>query len=180
MANKLVINYKAYAEGIDKGIEIAHAAKEAAVLYGVEVVVAAPFTLCRETSRITSTIAQSIDPIEPGAFTGRVGGYEIRNAGCSGALINHAENRKSEEEIAACVASCKKNTLESYVCVGGLGEAARAIALGPSAVAYEPRELIGSGRSVSMARPELVGDFASMIKKGSDTIALAGAGISIS
>ncbi len=178
MGNKLVINYKAYAEGIDKGIEIAYAAREAADSYGVDVVVAAPFTLCREISRITHTIAQSIEPIDPGAFTGRVGGYEIRKAGCSGALINHAENRKVDREIEACVEACKKNMLESYVCVDGISEARKAVALGPSAVAYEPKELIGSGISVSGAKPDIIGDFVRITKEREGVVALAGAGIS--
>jgi triosephosphate isomerase len=177
-----IVNYKAYKEGIDNGIDIALASREIADQFNVDIIVAVPFTLCREAARITKAIAQGIDPVEPGAATGKVSWYELFKSGCKGSLINHAENRRPMGEIEKLVNICKLNYLESYVCVASLEEAKEVAKLNPTAVSYEPPELIGSamregGASVATANEEIVKDFVTIVHGNSDSLALVGAGI---
>ncbi len=174
----LIINYKAYKEGIDNGIEIAMEARRAAEKFGVEIIVAVPFTLCRGAAKITRTISQGIDPVDPGAFTGHVGWYEIMKSGCIGSLVNHAEKRMGIGEIGKAVEMCRKGGLLSFVCVKDLVEAGEVLKFSPTAVAYEPVPLIGSGRSVSGAEPGIVREFNEKVHGSGSSLALVGAGVS--
>jgi len=176
-----IINYKAYKEGIDNGTEIALAAKQAAEKFNVDMIVAVPFTFCRGAAKITNAIAQGMDPIEPGAATGKVSWYEIFKSGCRGSLINHAENRKPMAEVEKIIALCKVNSLLSYVCVASLEEAKLIAKLNPTAISYEPPELIGAavkgGVSVATSKEVTVKEFVSIVHDSSDSLALIGAGI---
>jgi triosephosphate isomerase (TIM) len=172
-----IINYKAYKEGIDKGIDIAMASRAIAERLGVEIIVAVPFTLCRGAAKITKAIAQRIDPVDVGAFTGHVSWYEISRSGCVGALINHSENRASFDDTKKSVEFCAGNSLKSYVCVESLEEVRKVLDLSPTAVVYEPRSLIGGDLSVSLAQPGIVRDFVEMVHRRRGVLALIGAGI---
>lgn len=177
-----IINYKAYKEGVDNGIEIALAARETSERLKLDVVVAVPFTLCRGAAKLTRAIAQKIDPIEPGASTGHVSWYEIARSGCKGSLINHAENRMAMGDVRKAVGICKNNGLESYVCVASLDEAREVARMNPTAVAYEPPELIGAAVkgldvSVTTADERIVREFVELVHGLSDSLALIGAGI---
>ena len=50
----------------------------------------------------------------------------------------------------------------------------------PTAIAYEPPELIGGDISVSSAKPEIVKEFCDIVKNGSKSLPLIGAGIKTS
>lgn len=176
-----IINYKAYKEGIDNGTEVALTAKQAAEKFNVDIIVAVPFTFCRGAAKITKAIAQGMDPVEPGAATGKVSWYEIFKSGCKGSLINHAENRKPMTEVEKIITVCKVNSLLSYVCVASLEEAKLIAKLNPTAISYEPPELIGAavkgGVSVATAKEATVKDFVGIVHDNSDSLALIGAGI---
>jgi triosephosphate isomerase len=65
------------------------------------------------------------------------------------------------------------------VCAKDVPEAVKLAQYNPTAIAVEPPELIGSGISVSSARPEIVSESVAAIKKVSPgTLALVGAGVS--
>lgn len=177
-----IINYKAYKEGIDRGTEIALAARQMADKFDVDIIIAVPFTFLRGAAKITKAIAQGIDTAEPGAFTGKVSWYEILRSGCKGSLINHAENQISMKDIEKLVAICKLNSLQSYVCVKSLEEASLVAKMNPTAISYEPPELIGAamasgGVSVATANEKIVKDFVTLVHGASDSLALIGAGI---
>ncbi|HUB92822.1 MAG TPA: triose-phosphate isomerase [Candidatus Saccharimonadales bacterium] len=177
-----IINYKAYKEGIDRGIEIAMAAKEAGEEFGVGIIVAVPFTLCRGAAKITRAISQGISPVEPGPATGQVSWYEVLKSGCVGSLINHSENRMAMGDIEKAVSLCRKNGLLSYVCVADMDEARRVASFGPAAIAYESKELIGAamkegGKSVAAAKGDVVKGFVELVHSNSKSLALIGAGI---
>lgn len=176
-----IINYKAYREGIDRGIEIAMAAGQISKRSGVDVIAAVPFTLCRGAAKLAKAIAQHMDPIEPGAATGHVSWYEIASSGCRGTLINHSEDRMEMDGISKVVELCKANGLESYVCVESLEVAEEAARLNPTAIAYEPPSLIGAamsgGVSVATADERIVREFVELVHESSGSLALIGAGI---
>jgi triosephosphate isomerase len=177
-----IINYKAYKDGIDNGTEIALASRQAAEKFKVNIIVAVPFTFLRGGAKITKAIAQRMDPVEPGAFTGKTSWYEIYKSGCKGTLINHAESQLPMRDIEKEVALCKLNSLESYVCVASLEEASAVAKFNPTAISYEPVELIGAamregGVSVATANEEIVKDFVNLVHENSSSSALIGAGI---
>lgn len=177
----LIINYKAYREGIDSCLDIARTAHEAALGHGVDVITAVPFTLCKEAASAGKAIAQGMDTVEPGAATGHVSWYEIQKAGCIGSLINHAENRIAAEEVRRTVEICRANSLLSYVCVANMEEAREVSQMNPTAISYEPVELIGSamkgGASVATADASAVKKFTDLVHGYSGSLALIGAGI---
>ncbi len=179
-----IINYKTYTEGVDSGLDIAKAASDVAKKMGIDVIVAPPFTLLRETSKIVNTIAQSIDDADPGAFTAHISWYEIKKSGSIGTLLNHSEDRYTSKDgeidykrLGKVIDACKRNGLLTYVCVQNVSEAEKVLKLEPTAIAYEPPELIGGDISVSTAKPEIVKEFCEVVKKGSGVLPLIGAGI---
>ena len=181
----LVINYKAYEEGIDAGLEIARIANKVSKETNVRIIVAPEFTLLRETAKLCTSIAQGLDEIEPGAFTAHISWYEVKKSGAVGTLLNHSEERyaySKNGEVAYpalenAVEICKKNGLDAYVCVQTIEEAKEVLKMKPYAIAYEPPELIGGNISVSDAKPNVVREFCEIVKSADDVVPLIGAGI---
>lgn len=180
-----IINYKAYAEAFDRQREIAEAAAEIAKETGVDIIASPPFSELKETTKIIKTLAQSMDDVEPGAFTGHVSWYEIKNSGAVGTLLNHSEKRYALSKggpieyslLKAAVELCKQNNLETYICVQNVDEAKEVLKLKPTAIAYEPPELIGGDISVSTSKPEIVKEFCDVVRSVPDVKPLIGAGI---
>ncbi|VVB71208.1 Triosephosphate isomerase [uncultured archaeon] len=117
-------------------------------------------------------ISQNVDSIETGAFTGSTNLELLMKNKVDGTLINHSE-RRAEKQFVRKVCDYTKNTsFKTIICCENLREALEFQKYNPSYIAYEPRELIGSGISVSNAKPEIVKTFCSKIKNP-----LIGAGI---
>ncbi len=123
-------------------------------------------------------IAQHVDRITPGAHTGKILFYSVKEAGAKGVLINHSEDQRTLKEIQELVNECKKNNLNSIVCAinDKIGQAVAKFA--PDFIAIEPPELIGTKVSVSTARPNLIKNSVDSIKAINSKIkVLCGAGI---
>lgn len=176
----ILINFKSYREGTgNNGGQIGAAAELVMQESGVTIGIAPQFVdlhpFCKHYE--VPVYAQHIDAVE-GAFTGRVPAYSVRNAGCVGSLINHSERRLTLAEIEACVEAAKFNHLESVVCTNNVGVSLAAAALGPTYVAVEPPELIGSGISVAKADPDIIRNTVDAVHKiNPDVKVLCGAGI---
>ncbi len=174
---RIIVNFKAYREALGRrAIEIARAAeevwKETGVLIGV-----APQTI--DLREVTASVeipvfAQHVDPVEPGARTGSVTAEAIKDAGSIGSLLNHSEKRMRIDEIETALNLLKKNGLTSVVCANDPTVGKAVSDLNPDAVAVEPPELIGTGISVSEAKPEIVEKSVKMVKG----IVYVGAGVS--
>ena len=185
MKRVLLINYKAYKEAFTKGVDIANAAAEVSKETGVDVIVAPPFTMLKETKDLVKTIAQGVDEVDPGAFTAHITWFELKQSGVAGTLLNHSEERYSYskggeiayDNLQQAIEKCKAAGLETYVCVENLEEARKVAAMEPTAVAYEPPELIGGNISVTSAHPDIVKEFSDLIKKNSSSLPLIGAGV---
>ncbi len=122
--------------------------------------------------------AQHVDAVEPGRNTGFVTPYSLRANGVKGSLVNHSEHRMPFKQIALAVELLKKYRLKSIVCANSVREAAKiAKEIKPDYVAVEPPELIGTGISVSQAKPEIVEKAAKAVKRHGIKF-LCGAGIS--
>ena len=177
----VILNYKTYLESSGmKALELAHDLESAANESGITMV-AAPqaadiYRISEETS--LPIFAQHIDPISPGGHTGSNLINTLVDAGISGSLINHSENRMKLADIAEVVKLCKENNIESCVCTNNI-ETSKAVAtLAPTAVAVEPPELIGTGIPVSQAQPEVVENSVKGVKSINKKVkVLCGAGI---
>lgn len=168
----LLINLKVYPQSIEDPIGIAKIAKKVSEENGVEIAVAPSHLSLKEVAKIIPTFAQSMDPFEPGRYTGSVIAEEIKKCGAVGAIINHSEKRLSPEDVKRCVERCKENGLVSVVCVEDLEEAKSYSKFNPDYIAIEPPELIEKF-SVTQVNPKIVEDVVKAVK----VKVLCGAGI---
>jgi len=176
----IALNLKVYAESLGgNGAELYKHAAEVSLLTGVRVIVAPQAVDLRAAAQIcTDVFAQHVDANVQGAFTGTLTVEAIKAAGCKGSLVNHSEHRVPEERIAATIARLKEAGLESMLCTKDAEESARLAKYEPTFIAVEPPELIGSGISVSTAKPEVVSGTVEAVAKVNATPVLCGAGVS--
>ncbi|NUN11250.1 triose-phosphate isomerase [Candidatus Micrarchaeota archaeon] len=120
--------------------------------------------------------AQDCESNEFGAFTGSIGLTQLKSIGVNGSLLNHSERKKPFNELKKIILEANKIGFKLVVCVDSLSEAKKIIELRPWAIAFEPPELIGSGKSVSTHEPVLVKKFINLV--GGKSIPLIGAGVS--
>jgi len=180
-APMIVVNFKTYIESTGKrAVELAEKAEKVNEETGVSVGVAPQFTDIRaiaNTVRIP-VLAQHVDPIKPGGYTGHVLVEAIKEAGAIGTLINHSERRLKLSEIDEAVRMVRENDLVSVVCANNPTTSAAVAALEPDIIAIEPPELIGTGIPVSKAKPEVVTDTVKLVRKVNSRVTiLCGAGI---
>ena len=177
----IVINFKSFTEGMGGRADlIARAAREVGAESGVVIAVAPVAT---ELHRIVRhfpipVYAQHVDGVAPGAFTGHTTAQELQLAGVRGALINHSERRLTLAAIEAGVRSCRALGLETIVCTNNDATTGAAAVLGPTCVAIEPPELIGSGISVAKADPGIISRSVDVVRTVNPAVkVLTGAGI---
>lgn len=178
----VILNYKTYLESSgENAFELARALKSASEESGITMVAAPQAAdIYRIQDQISLPIfAQHIDPITPGGHTGSNLIETLIEAGISGSLINHSENRMKLADIDEVIQLCKQNDIESCVCTNNIATSKAIATFSPDAVAVEPPELIGTGIPVSQAQPEVVEDSVKGVKSINKKIkVLCGAGIS--
>lgn len=177
----ILVNFKCYLEATGaKAVHLARCAQQAGEKFGVVVAVAPQTADLRLVSRETKipVYAQHVDPITPGPHTGHVLAESVLEAGASGILVNHSERRLETSAIEEVISRAKSLRLTSVVCASTPEIAAAVASLGPDMVAIEPPELIGTGVAVSKAKPEVVTETVSRIRRiNREVIILCGAGI---
>ena len=133
----------------------------------------------KELTQNTSVniFAQHADYQNYGSNTGHTLIESLIKSGAKGSLLNHSENRIPFEQLLKTIQKAKELNFPLIVCVQNLEEAKKVLALKPNYIAYEPPELIGSGKSVSQDQPRIVKEFTNLFKN-KKTIPLIGAGIS--
>jgi len=152
----VLVNLKAYP---CDPVEVATAAANVADDSGVDVGVApqaAHLPAVAETG--VETWAQHVSPVEHGSHTGSTLAEAAADAGATGTLLNHSENRMKLADIDASLDAADRAELDTVVCANNPEQIAAAAALGPDAVAVEPPELIGGDVSVATADPGIVED----------------------
>jgi triosephosphate isomerase len=176
----IALNLKVYKESLGKrGMELCQIASEVSLLTGVRVIVAPQSVDLREAAQVCGDVfAQHVDEAAQGASTGTLTVEALKDAGVKGSLVNHSEHRLPEEKIAATIARLKEAGLESMLCTKDAAESAHLAKYGPTYIAVEPPELIGSGVSVSTAKPEVVSGTVEAVSKVNGTPVLCGAGVS--
>jgi len=177
----ILINFKCYAEATGKNaLKLAKVCERVSKKYKINISVAPQFVdIYRIRTKVKIPIfTQHIDPIKTGAFTGHVSALAVKEAGAIGSLINHSEKRLSLKDINKCIQLARKHELISIVCSDTLMKSKQIALLKPDFIAYEPPELIGTGVSVSKAKPQVVSETVKLIKRINPRIkVLCGAGI---
>jgi len=177
----LLINYKAYENSYGKkALELSRQIDGIARQFPeINVIICVPAVSISEISKAVSlpVFAQHVDPVKAGAYTGHITAKMIADAGASGSLVNHSEMRIGFDEVAEAVKLLTDEGLESVVCVDRNELVAPAAMLGATAVLVEPPELIGTGISVSSAKPEVITSSVNEIKRAGRGLLLVGAGI---
>ncbi len=179
----VILNLKTYSESFQrkaldqvKAAEAAHAEHQLVVCPSM---LDAGWVASERKKDKPLLFAQHADANGFGAFTGSVPLDALKALGFEGTLLNHSERRIPHEQIKKTVAAAQALGMKTVVCAESLSEAKHVAAFGPWAVAIEPPELIGSGISVSTARPELVSDGVKAIHSVDKRVkALVGAGVS--
>jgi triosephosphate isomerase (TIM) len=175
------VNFKTYIEATGKrAIELAKIAGGVSRETGVTIIVAPQFTDIEPVSMTVDipVFSQHIDSVKAGAHTGHVLAEAVKSAGAEGSLLNHSEKRISTSEIAASVRSCADADLKSLVCADTAQASVEIAKMQPDMLAIEPPELIGTGISISKARPELITESIKQIRKvNHNATILCGAGV---
>ncbi|MCI0503429.1 triose-phosphate isomerase [Candidatus Micrarchaeota archaeon] len=177
----IVLNLKTYPESIQKALQFSDIAKEVVDETGVRIIVCPPTVLLHEAAeRFSDVFAQHADPEPAGAHTGAINAEMIKAAKARGSLVNHSEKRVADpSRIKATIDRLHEQHLESLVCAATTKEAAGIASFSPTYIAVEPPELIGSGISVSKARPEIVINSVKAVTEVNHNVkVLCGAGVS--
>ena len=177
----LLVNFKTYAEGTGKkAVRLAKACQTASARSKVPVIVSVQAADISEVARNVRipVWAQHADNVTPGRNTGFITPESIRLAGAGGTLLNHAEHKLDRRDLKETIEKCRKLKLATMVCAATKREAAAVARFRPDFIAVEPPELIGTGISVSAAKPEIVRDSVRTVRKVNRRIpVVCGAGI---
>ncbi len=177
----IVLNLKTYDKTLEKAAYFAEVASEVVEESGVRIIVCPPSPFLREcTEKFSDIFAQHTDAETPGAFTGTVPAEALKHLHVKGSLVNHSEHKvRPMEKVKTIVDRLHQNALESIVCAENADEAGKIAHYSPTFIAVEPPELIGSGISVSNAKPEVVTSTIDAVKKVNENVSvLCGAGVS--
>jgi len=178
----VILNFKTYMESTgEQALLLAKALEEASLETGV-IMAAAPqgADLWRLSQEVKiPVLAQHLDPVDAGGHTGSMLLECAKEAGASGTLINHSEQRMELADIDTIITKTRAEDMTSVLCTNNIQTSAAAASLNPDFVAIEPPELIGSGIPVSQAEPEIVEGSVAAIKDINPNVrVLCGAGIS--
>ncbi|HUT81779.1 MAG TPA: triose-phosphate isomerase [Candidatus Bathyarchaeia archaeon] len=177
----LLVNFKTYREGTGKkALELAKTCEKVANETNICIAIAVQATDIRMIASEVKipVFAQHVDPILAGSNTGQIFIEAIKEAGAVGTLINHSEMKIKLASIAKIIDFTKEYNLFSCVCSSTSKIAGAVAVLEPNCCAIEPPELIGSGISVSTAKPEIISETVEIINKiNPKVIPLCGAGI---
>ena len=178
----LVVNFKNYPQsqgrnGIKLAIELEKAAKES----GRSLAIAPPAPILMKVSEAVEVpgLAQHGDPVPASSTTGFLPPEAIKEAGAVGSIINHSEHKIPHEKVREVVNKLHELGMFSLACADTPDEASKLAPFAPDAIAVEPPDLIGTGISVSKAKPEVVVDGVKAVHSVDKRIrVLCGAGVS--
>jgi len=178
----IIVNFKTYLEATGrKAVDLAKKAEKVSRETEVSVGVAPQFADIATVAEAVAipVLAQHVDPIKPGSYTGHVLAESVKEAGAVGTLINHSERQLKLSDIDQIIKITHENGLTSVVCANNPAISAAVATLKPDIIAIEPPELIGTGIPVSKAQPEAITGTIDLVRKvNRNVVVLCGAGIS--
>jgi triosephosphate isomerase (TIM) len=173
----IITNFKTYesATGL-KAIELAKVHEQAAKKTGAQIMVAVQPTDLMAVAKAVKipVLAQHIDAVGMGGFTGHITAEAVKAAGAFGTLLNHSERRLPRDVLAKSILRAKELGLVTVVCAATPEEGATFLEFNPDLIAVEPPELIGGDISVSTSKPEVIEHSSKLIGKEK---LLVGAGV---
>ena len=178
----VILNFKTYMESTGKNaLKLAMASEMVAEETCVNMVIAPQssdiYSLSKEVE--IPVFAQHVDAVDAGGHTGSTLIECVKEAGATGCLVNHSEQRMKLADIDVVVKKAAEKDMVSVLCTNNIETSVAASTLKPDFVAIEPPELIGSGIPVSKAEPEIVEGTVDIIHQINPKISvLCGAGIS--
>lgn len=177
----IFINYKTYQEGTGKNaLTLTKILEEVAHVSQVKII---PVVQIIDAEMVIASTSlpvwiQHVDPIAYGAHTGWTLPEEAAKIGVSGVFLNHSEHKFDNfDNLYAANEKSLSANLKTLIFATDIEELKKVCGLGPTYVAYEPAELVGSTTtSVVMAKPEVISE-AAAIAKNFNLPLIVGAGI---
>ena len=177
----IVVNFKTYRQSSGKNaVKLARICEKVSKKTKSSIIVAVQAADISEIARTVKipVYAQHVDNISYGKNTGFIFPETVKAAGASGTLLNHAEHKLDYKTLAATINSCRKLKLTTVVCAANNREAVAVAKMKPDVIAIEPPELIGTGISVSKAKPQFIKSGVKAVHKIKKIPVICGAGIS--
>ncbi len=150
-------------------------AKQAGASIAVAVQAADIFKIAKSVS--IPVLAQHIDVVGFGSYTGFILAESVKEAGAVATLLNHSEHQLDMATLGKSIAAAKRAGLLTVACAGTAEKAAEIAKLSPDFIAVEPPELIGGNVSVSTAKPELISETVASVHRVANVPVLCGAGV---
>lgn len=177
----LVINFKNYPEIFgEASVRLAKAVERVSEKTGVEAVVAPPTPMLALVASEVKVLVycQAVGMERGEKTTGAVTPEAVKAAGAKGTIINHSESRRTAAQLGSLLPRISALALDACLCARSAAEAGRLARSKSKYIAVEPPELIGTGVAVSRARPDVISDAASAVRRsGYPGKLLCGAGI---
>ncbi|SRR5258706_14203273 len=166
----IFVNYKTYEEGSGKNaLALTKILEEVAKETQIKIIPVVQI-IDAETIIASTTLevwVQHVDPLTYGAHTGWTLPEEVAKIGVSGVFLNHSEHKFDNfDSLYTATEKAIAANLKTLVFAGDLAELAKVSELGPTYVAYEPPEFIGSTTtSVAQAQPEIIAKAADIARE---------------
>ncbi|MDD1775851.1 MAG: triose-phosphate isomerase [Candidatus Methanomethylicus sp.] len=177
----ILVNFKTYFESLGgRALLIAQECEKISEEYGICIAIAPQHLDIPVIAKATSVplFSQHADWEVPGAHTGNITVESLIEGGAIGTILNHSEHRLRIDVIDATLARCKSLHLQTCLCANTSLIGRSLSILEPDMIAVEPPELIGSGISVSKAKPDVISESVRLIKELNKNVhILCGAGI---
>lgn len=138
----------------ERFLKLAKAVDRIAYRYDLDVILTPQYTdirLIAENTERVHVYAQHMDPLRPGRGLGSVLPEAVKDAGAVGVMLNHAEKKLTPEVIAETIARADEVGLATIVCADSVSEIKAVAAMHPNLIVAEPTELIGTGKTSSLA-----------------------------
>lgn len=178
----LVVNFKNYPQSQGRnGIELAKALERASKELGKPLAIAPPTPILMKVAELVDVpvLAQHVDPVPASSTTGFLPPEAVKEAGCIGSIVNHSEHKIPHEKVHEAIKKLHELKMFALICADTPEEASALARFAPDSIAIEPPDLIGTGISVSKARPEVVVDGVKAVRSINEKIrVLCGAGVS--
>ncbi len=180
----ILLNFKAYPHGLgEKGEKLLDVIKEVIdenpslkdVIYVSPSMV--DLAVFKQKYPEINFVSEHVDAKEAGSETGWIPVDAIKAYGVDMTLMNHSEHRLDFDKLPEYIKFVQDKGVKVIVCCEDEVEAEKLMASDPYGIAFEPKDLIGTGKSVSTYRPDSVKKFIEVMKQ-SDALALIGAGVS--
>ncbi len=180
MDNLFFINFKTYEQGTgEKALKLAKIIEKVSIESGVKIIaVVQPIDLrLLSENSLIEVFSQHMDNVKYGASTGKILPEAVKQAGAKGTILNHAENKVSNQEIEKTINRARELGLKIMVCAESIQRAKEIAVFKPDFIAIEPPELIGGSKSISSESPEIISNAVKEINSINQIPVIAGAGI---